>query len=828
MKKKIISMVLVLCMAVGLLPTMSITAEAASYTTGLFAAKFSQNQIFDIVTSTGTLNGLPFDSSWGMAFNSSGHQFTDGHLSNRYFVFKYTGDDTYPVGLFLYNNDGTPVVSDGAGGYALYDDSLIGLNTNECLTPTGQSYMDATYGGINGLVAQGTVTKLDDNGFLFVSKNGFGYYIAGNRAYSGDENITWVDPDTSVTTDELDDIITYSNVPLYAVTYNANTMDSVINLPDTQTKTSGTALTLSNSTPARAGYTFDGWNTQASGGGNPFAKGSDYNTNAPLDLYAVWKDILTASALATFDSQTVGYASAPAAQTVTITNTGDQAITLTEPAITNASSNYNIGALSTTNLAVSGMVTFTVQPKTGLAVGSYSETLNIEGTNSAATSTSAQFTVNAASHHHSNHNASTPSEDNEGASVIVNDETYVAGKSINSNEDGKTVTKLIVDAEKIETILETQGEHASVIIPVTTGSDVVSSVLTGQIIKKMEEQQATITIKTTSATYTLPASEINIDAVSGQLGTSVALSDIVVDIQIAEPSDQTLTIVESAARSGAFSIVAPAVEFIINCTDSNKTVSVSSFNDYVERTIAIPNGVDAAKITTGVIVNSDGTVRHVPTKVTIINGKYYAVINSLSNSTYTVIWNPIEFIDVTDHWAKDAINDMGSRKVVTGVGDNNYDADRNITRAEFATIVCRALGLAPETKKSGFDDVEDSDWYCGYIETAVSYGIITGYSKTAFGPNDEITREQAMTMIARAMKITGLDAVYSENEMAMLLESYTDLSNASEYAQSSIAACLKTGVATGRTSTLVAPTEKITRAEVAVIIQRLLKNSKLI
>ena len=92
---------------------------------------------------------------------------------------------------------------------------------------------------------------------------------------------------------------------------------------------------------------------------------------------------------------------------------------------------------------------------------------------------------------------------------------------------------------------------------------------------------------------------------------------------------------------------------------------------------------------------------------------------------------------------------MGSRMVVTGVGDNNYEPNRNITRAEFATIIVRALGLAPGTGSSGFDDVSTAGWYCGYINTAVDYGIVTGYGDGTFGPNEPITREQAMTMIAR-------------------------------------------------------------------------------
>jgi len=415
-----------------------------------------------------------------------------------------------------------------------------------------------------------------------------------------------------------------------------------------------------------------------------------------------------------------------------------------------------------------------------------------------------------------------------GAPVIVNKETYTAGTSKDTTEGGKTVTQVTVDTGKLQSILAAKGQNASVVIPVTTGSEVVSGVLTGQMVRNMETQNATLEIQTNSATYTLPTSEINIDAISKQLGESVALSDIQVNVQIAEPSDTTVKVVNNAATSNSFSLMVPAVDFSISCTNSGKTVAVSSFNSYVERTIAIPDGVDPTKITTGVVVEADGTTRHVPTQVTRINGKYYAKINSLTNSTYAVIWHPIEFADVTDHWAKDAINDMGSRMVINGVGDNKYEPDRDITRAEFAAIVVRALGLEPGTQKSSFGDVAASDWYCGYIETASSYGIVNGYNATTFGPNDKITREQAMTMIARAMKITGLDATLTDSEMVTLLASYTDSANASDYAKTSIAACLKTGVVTGRSNSTVAPKENITRAEVAVIVQRLLKDSKLI
>ena len=90
-----------------------------------------------------------------------------------------------------------------------------------------------------------------------------------------------------------------------------------------------------------------------------------------------------------FGSAMEGYSSAPAAQTVTITNTGNQTITLNQPTATD----FNIGTLSTTDLSAGGTATFTVQPKTGLTAGNHSETLTISGSNGASAQVAISFTV---------------------------------------------------------------------------------------------------------------------------------------------------------------------------------------------------------------------------------------------------------------------------------------------------------------------------------------------------------------------------------------------------------------------------------------------------
>ncbi len=415
-----------------------------------------------------------------------------------------------------------------------------------------------------------------------------------------------------------------------------------------------------------------------------------------------------------------------------------------------------------------------------------------------------------------------------GTNVIVNGQYQNAGIAETTTENGQTKTTITVDTDKLDVMLDSAGDGAIVTIPIADGADIASGELTGQMVKNMEDKDATLIVQTDSATYTLPATEINIEAVSQQLGTNVSLADINVTVSISTPSDSMVQVIENAGDDSGFTLMVPAVAYTITCTYGDQTVNVSSFNAYVERTIAIPDGVDHTKITTAVVVEPDGTVRHVPTEIVEIDGAYYAVINSLTNSVYTLIHNDVEFADVEGHWAKDAIDNMASRTIINGDGNGNFRPDRNITRAEFAAIVVRALGLAEGMGENKFRDVSSQDWYCGYVETAITYGIISGYEDNTFRPNVQITREQAMTIIARAMKITKLNTELYDSDITTLLDNYTDAVDISNYARENAAACVKAGIISGKGNETLAPTDNMTRAEVSVIVQRLLQKSGLI
>lgn len=415
-----------------------------------------------------------------------------------------------------------------------------------------------------------------------------------------------------------------------------------------------------------------------------------------------------------------------------------------------------------------------------------------------------------------------------GVDVLVNGKPEKAGTLTKSHRNGQSVSTVAIDPKKLADKLAAEGRNTVVTIPVNTQSDVVIGELNGEMVKNMEQSQAVLEIRTGNATYTLPAQQIDIDAISAQIGRSIALQDIKVRIEIAASPAATVQVVQDAAARGSFAIVVPPMDFKVSAAYGDTVVDVERFNAYVERTIAIPDGVDPNKITTGVVVDPDGTSRHVPTRVVTIDGKYYAKINSLTNSTYSVVWHPLSFSDVANHWAKNAVNEMGSRMVVEGIGPGVYDPDKDITRAEFAAIVVRGLGLKPVKYTALFPDVSAADWYGSAVATANSYHLISGFEDGTFRPNDRITREQAMVILSKAMAITGLQAKLSVKTADATLRSFGDAAEVSSWAQRSIADSVQAGIVSGRSATNLAPKHYMTRAEVATIIQKLLQKSDLI
>ncbi len=178
------------------------------------------------------------------------------------------------------------------------------------------------------------------------------------------------------------------------------------------------------------------------------------------------------------------------------------------------------------------------------------------------------------------------------------------------------------------------------------------------------------------------------------------------------------------------------------------------------------------------------------------------------------------FPDVDGHANQIAIEALATRGVINGRSSGQFDPDSALTRAEFAALVSRALGLT-ETTDFPFTDILNTSALAGGIGAAYQAGIVNGLRNDIFNPGGTLTRQQACAMLARACALCGLDTTLSESEITAALAPYADSAQCASYARAPLALCLQQGILTPDGQTL-APQQAITRAEMAELLYRTL------
>lgn len=184
------------------------------------------------------------------------------------------------------------------------------------------------------------------------------------------------------------------------------------------------------------------------------------------------------------------------------------------------------------------------------------------------------------------------------------------------------------------------------------------------------------------------------------------------------------------------------------------------------------------------------------------------------------------FIDISNHEKKVAIEALASRGIINGKTENSFEPDSTMTRAEFATIMVRGLGL-PRHNSANFKDVTKDDWFYSYVGSAYHYGIVKGVSETEYNPNGTIKREEAAVMITRAAKLCGIDIEMNADAVCDVLDKFLDYSQSSQWAQSSLAFCCKEGILSNDVMVIM-PKEEVTRGEIADMLYKMLSLGGLI
>ncbi|MVO98809.1 phosphodiester glycosidase family protein [Paenibacillus lutrae] len=200
------------------------------------------------------------------------------------------------------------------------------------------------------------------------------------------------------------------------------------------------------------------------------------------------------------------------------------------------------------------------------------------------------------------------------------------------------------------------------------------------------------------------------------------------------------------------------------------------------------------------------------------DGKLTAQVRHFS--TYAVLEYSKSFADVPEnHWAARVIQVLAAKGLIDGVSGDQFAPGQKVTRAEFAAMLVRLLGLQAQGA-APFADVPAQQWYAGAVAAAAEAGLVSGVSATEFAPDAAIKRQEMAAMIVRAYRHasaqrsgTGADAGGA---------GFADVETAPAWAKEAIASAYSLGLVDGRTDSLFQPQGVTTRAESAQVIFKLM------
>ena len=197
------------------------------------------------------------------------------------------------------------------------------------------------------------------------------------------------------------------------------------------------------------------------------------------------------------------------------------------------------------------------------------------------------------------------------------------------------------------------------------------------------------------------------------------------------------------------------------------------------------------------------------------------------------------FPDIQNHVNQTAIEALAERGIINGKAVVSFDGtpaivfdpDATMTRAEFAAIVVRGLGLIENSQLTidnfYFSDVIFGNWFCESVYIAAYYEIVKGTSATTFNPGGTITRQEASVMVARAARLCGMDTGRSDAGIRDTLAQFGDYRTVAAWAAEAMAFCYDAGILDD-TAFDIDPLEAVRRCEMAEMLFRLLSSANLL
>lgn len=214
----------------------------------------------------------------------------------------------------------------------------------------------------------------------------------------------------------------------------------------------------------------------------------------------------------------------------------------------------------------------------------------------------------------------------------------------------------------------------------------------------------------------------------------------------------------------------------------------------------------------------------------------FAVAAALSTNAYAA-----EFLDIKGHWAEDMINRLSDRGIVSGSDEYTFLPESAVTRAEYLKMIMNTVGIAEtECGDEGCLDAKKSDWYAGYLKSAMDKGLIPHEMLTGY--KSEIVRENDTSYVKYSGSFNGGLAITRE-EMAFLTSgmyqyilnastmkglaepdelAFSDNADISRWAQSGVKMAVANGLINGMGDGTFCPKSTTTRAQASAVLVRLI------
>lgn len=266
----------------------------------------------------------------------------------------------------------------------------------------------------------------------------------------------------------------------------------------------------------------------------------------------------------------------------------------------------------------------------------------------------------------------------------------------------------------------------------------------------------------------------------------------------------------------------PVYNITISYLKDGKPILISDLNGGIA-TITIqykPDKNEAVGYLYGAYVNERGNANLIDGSAYDINeGEMIISTSYILNHGVGYKEPSSKFIDIENHWAKESIDYVVARALLTGTSETTFAPNMAMTRGMLVTALGRLAGVDEKAyDTNSFIDVNVDSPFRPYIEWAYKKDIVKGIGNQRFAPNRAITREEIAVIFVNYAKATGY-------RLPIIREvtTYADTTNIGSYYQPAVKAMQQAGIMIGDTKNQFNPKKSATRAEVSSMVQRYIK-----